>query len=500
MVKKKEKEHTSLSVNKKDIIIGIISVINILFYCAYNTEIVSDFFKKHNKLLNIIMYIIFAFMAYMSYRLMREFLNRRKNKNRLTNKNSNPDEVLISLFSRLANFINIFIFMCYLIEKCDFLRRYQFFTNINILFFVVMFNITIIDSVFKLVNIKKTIIGITMIAIYFIGIFDLNEVYFGTAFSILLTSIASLDQLKNIGSYLRQKRVNFEITRWINSLTEEGLSEDELNGKIELIKISIIILLLGFLTIIKLTEIKIKDYKNIVEIILYFFEKQNIDLQVNKFTKVIYTGIIRIIMVGILFIFLCLFRKIRTFIKIVFNANNKATMLWDKGIINNFEVGTYKGLKQIHEYLYKDIYDFAGKTRDVNLSKGNFRFTNILYLESNLAIIERMSEGSFDEIIEKYVEMNVAHPFREGNGRATRIWLDLMLKKNLNKCIDWTMVDRADYLSAMERSPVNSLEIKHLLKNALTDRVDDRGVYLRGIQQSYVYEDLDRYDIEDIEE
>ena len=181
-------------------------------------------------------------------------------------------------------------------------------------------------------------------------------------------------------------------------------------------------------------------------------------------------------------------------------SKKRAIELWDKGLINNFEVGTYKGLQEIHAFLFQDIFDFAGKTRDVNLSKGNFRFANLLYLESNLAIIEKMPEGSFDEIIEKYVEMNVAHPFREGNGRATRIWLDLMLKKNLNKCIDWMMVDRADYLSAMERSPVNSLEIKHLLKNALTEKVDDRGVYLRGIQQSYVYEDLDRYDIEDIEE
>ena len=180
-------------------------------------------------------------------------------------------------------------------------------------------------------------------------------------------------------------------------------------------------------------------------------------------------------------------------------SKRRAIELWDEGLINNFEVGTYKGLQEIHAFLFQDIFDFAGKTRGVNLSKGNFRFANLLYLESNLAIIERMPEGSFDEIIEKYVEMNVAHPFREGNGRATRIWLDLMLKKNLNKCVDWAMVDRADYLSAMERSPVNSLEIKHLLKNALTDKVDDRGVYLRGIQQSYVYEDLDRYDIEDIE-
>ena len=181
-------------------------------------------------------------------------------------------------------------------------------------------------------------------------------------------------------------------------------------------------------------------------------------------------------------------------------SKRRAIELWDKSLINNFEVGTYKGLQEIHAFLFQDIFDFAGKTRDVNLSKGNFRFANLLYLESNLAIIEKMPEGSFDEIIEKYVEMNVAHPFREGNGRATRIWLDLILKKNLNVCVDWTMVDRTDYLSAMERSPVNSLEIKHLLKNALTDKVDDRGVYLRGIQQSYVYEGLDRYDIEDIEE
>ena len=181
-------------------------------------------------------------------------------------------------------------------------------------------------------------------------------------------------------------------------------------------------------------------------------------------------------------------------------SKRRAIELWDKGLINDFEVGTYKGLQEIHRFLFQDIFDFAGKTRDVNLSKGNFRFANLLYLESNLAIIERMPEGSFDEIIEKYVEMNVAHPFREGNGRATRIWLDLILKKNLNVCVDWERVDRADYLSAMERSPVNSLEIKHLLKNALTDKVDDRGVYLRGIQQSYVYENLDRYDIEDIEE
>ena len=494
MVKKKEKEHISLSVNKKDIIIGIISVINILFYCAYNTEIVSDFFKKHNKLLNIIMYIIFAFMAYMSSRLMREFINRIKNKNRLTNKNSNPDEVLISLFSRLANFINIFIFMCYLIEKCDFLRRYQFFTNINILFFVVMFNITIIDSAFKLVNIKKIIIVITMIAIYFIGVFDLNKVYFATAFSILLTSLASMDKLKNIDAYSRKRRINLKITKLIGSLIEEGLSEDELNGKIELVKIIITLSLLISMIILAITD----EFKLACKII-HIIHEFNPTIETDTFNIVIVNGIVRIFLALSTFMVLYSNRRIRFFINTVLLSKNKDIDLWDKGIINYFEVGTYNGLKQIHKYLYRDIYEFAGKTRDVNLAKGNFRFTNILYLESNLAIIEKMPESSFDEIIEKYVEMNVAHPFREGNGRATRIWLDLMLKKNLHVCVDWTMVDRANYLSAMERSPVNSLELKHLLKNALTDKVDDRGVYLRGIQQSYVYEDLDRYDIKDVE-
>lgn len=181
-------------------------------------------------------------------------------------------------------------------------------------------------------------------------------------------------------------------------------------------------------------------------------------------------------------------------------SKTRALELYDTGLLDTFEVGTFKGLAAIHKCLFGDVYEFAGQMRTVNIAKGNFRFAPVMYLRPALESIDAMPQSSFDEIIEKYVEMNVAHPFREGNGRATRIWLDLMLKKNLNKCIDWTMVDRADYLSAMERSPVNSLEIKHLLKNALTDKVDDRGVYLRGIQQSYVYEDLDRYDIEDIEE
>lgn len=182
-----------------------------------------------------------------------------------------------------------------------------------------------------------------------------------------------------------------------------------------------------------------------------------------------------------------------------FLSKQRAIELWDLGLYNEIEVGTYKGLQQIHEYLFQDIFSFAGKTRDVNLSKGNFRFANLLFLESNLKIIEKMPESTIDQIIEKYVEMNVAHPFKEGNGRATRIWLDLILKANMNLCVDWSKIDKYDYLSAMERSPVNSLEIKYLLKNALTERIFDRQVYMRGIQQSYRYENLNNYEIEYIE-
>lgn len=180
-------------------------------------------------------------------------------------------------------------------------------------------------------------------------------------------------------------------------------------------------------------------------------------------------------------------------------SKKRALELWDKKIIDKFEVGTYKGLQQIHYYLFQDVFDFAGQTRTVNLAKGNFRFAPLLFLEDNLSTIEKMPEDSFDNIINKYVEMNVAHPFMEGNGRSTRIWLDLILKKNLEKCIDWSLVDKNDYLSAMERSPVNTLEIKYILKSALTDKIHDRQVYMRGIQQSYIYENQKRYDITKIE-
>lgn len=174
-------------------------------------------------------------------------------------------------------------------------------------------------------------------------------------------------------------------------------------------------------------------------------------------------------------------------------SKKRAKELWDLGVLGNFEIGNLKGLNDIHAYLFQDVFDFAGKIRTVNISKGNFRFAPLLFLESNLAIIEKMPERTFDEIIDKYVEMNVAHPFREGNGRATRIWLDLILKKNLGKCIDWDKIDKFAYLSAMERSVVNTLEIKHLLKSVLTDKISDREVFMKGIDKSYLYEDL--YDI-----
>lgn len=166
----------------------------------------------------------------------------------------------------------------------------------------------------------------------------------------------------------------------------------------------------------------------------------------------------------------------------------KAQELFASGAIVRMEVGTAKGLCEIHKYLFDGLYEFAGKIRKLNIAKGGFRFANCLYLEAILPVIEKMPEGTFEEIIAKYVEMNIAHPFLEGNGRATRIWLDMMLKKNLGKVVDWQRVDKDLYLQAMERSPVNDLELRVLLQPALTDRVDDREVIFKGIEQSYYYE------------
>lgn len=167
---------------------------------------------------------------------------------------------------------------------------------------------------------------------------------------------------------------------------------------------------------------------------------------------------------------------------------NKAHALFESGDIDRIEVGTVKGLQDIHRYLFGGLYDFAGEIRTQNISKGGFRFANALYLDAILPVIERMPDGTFEEIIAKYVEMNVAHPFMEGNGRATRIWLDMMLKKNLGRVVDWQRVDKVQYLQAMERSPINDLELRALLQPALTDRVNDREVIFKGITQSYYYE------------
>ena len=169
-------------------------------------------------------------------------------------------------------------------------------------------------------------------------------------------------------------------------------------------------------------------------------------------------------------------------------SKQKALALYDTGLLNTFPVGTFAGLAMIHKYLFEDIYEFAGQMRTVNIAKGNFRFAPVMYLRPALESIDRMPQSTFDEIIEKYVEMNVAHPFREGNGRSTRIWLDCILKKELHQVVDWSRVDKSDYLMAMERSPVKDLEIKVLLHKALTEQINDRQVYMTGIDASYHYE------------
>ena len=169
-------------------------------------------------------------------------------------------------------------------------------------------------------------------------------------------------------------------------------------------------------------------------------------------------------------------------------SKQKALALYDTGLLDTFPVGTFAGLAMIHKYLFEDIYEFSGQMRTVNIAKGNFRFAPVMYLRPALESIDRMPQSTFDEIIEKYVEMNVAHPFREGNGRSTRIWLDCILKKELHQVVDWSRVDKSDYLMAMERSPVKDLEIKVLLHNALTEQINDRQVYMKGIDASYHYE------------
>ena len=169
-------------------------------------------------------------------------------------------------------------------------------------------------------------------------------------------------------------------------------------------------------------------------------------------------------------------------------SKQQAVHLWESGELDRLEPGTFSALAQIHRALFADIYDFAGVLRTVNLAKGNFRFAPLMYLQAALENIEGLPQSTFEEIVEKYVEMNIAHPFREGNGRSTRIWLDLLLKKEIQQVIDWSLVDKTDYLLALERSPVKDIEIKHVLRAALTDKIHDREVYMKGIDMSYFYE------------
>ena len=179
-------------------------------------------------------------------------------------------------------------------------------------------------------------------------------------------------------------------------------------------------------------------------------------------------------------------------------SKKKAVLLFEKGILDSLPAGKFSTLQAIHRYLFEDIYEFAGEIRKVNMAKGNFRFAPLMYLDAALENIDKMPQADFDEIIEKYVEMNIVHPFREGNGRSARIWLDHMLKQEIGKVIDWSKVDKEDYLLAMERSPVKDIEIKYLLKNALTDEVDRREVYMKGIDHSYYYEGYTTFKTEEL--
>lgn len=177
-------------------------------------------------------------------------------------------------------------------------------------------------------------------------------------------------------------------------------------------------------------------------------------------------------------------------------SKRRAVELWDLRLIDTFEVGTFRGLQQIHEYLFQDVFLAPGEVRNVDIAKGNFRFASHLYLSESIPVVERMPEDTFEAIIEKYVEMNILHPFREGNGRSGRIWLDCILKARLGFCVDWSQVEKEAYLSAMERSPVNSLELKVLLKSALTDRIGEREVFMKGIEHSYYYEGYEKYEMD----
>ena len=179
-------------------------------------------------------------------------------------------------------------------------------------------------------------------------------------------------------------------------------------------------------------------------------------------------------------------------------SKKKAVELFENGMLEKLEAGKFQTLCEIHKYLFDDIYDFAGKIRTVNLSKGNFRFAPLMYLETAIKNVDKMPQNTFDEIVEKYVEMNIVHPFREGNGRSMRIWLDMMLKKQIGQVVDWSKIEKEDYLMAMERSPIKDIEIKYILKVALTDQINDREIYMKGIDHSYYYEGYVTYKTEEL--
>lgn len=179
-------------------------------------------------------------------------------------------------------------------------------------------------------------------------------------------------------------------------------------------------------------------------------------------------------------------------------SKKKAVELFENGMLENLEAGKFQTLCEIHKYLFDDIYDFAGKIRTVNLSKGNFRFAPLMYLETAIKNVDKMPQNTFDEIVEKYVEMNIVHPFREGNGRSMRIWLDMMLKKQIGQVVDWSKIEKEDYLMAMERSPIKDIEIKYILNAALTDQINDQEIYMKGIDHSYYYEGYVTYKTEEL--
>ena len=179
-------------------------------------------------------------------------------------------------------------------------------------------------------------------------------------------------------------------------------------------------------------------------------------------------------------------------------SKKKAVELFENGMLEKLEAGKFQTLCEIHKYLFDDIYDFAGKIRTVNLSKGNFRFAPLMYLETTIKNVDKMPQNTFDEIVEKYVEMNIVHPFREGNGRSMRIWLDMMLKKQIGQVVDWSKIEKEDYLMAMERSPIKDIEIKYILNVALTDQINDQEIYMKGIDHSYYYEGYVTYKTEEL--